>query len=238
MWLSIFDAHPETTTLLVERLDDGAAVGTLTTVFDSPMGLPADGLYKAEIDHLRARNRRLCEFCSLAVAEEGDDGKSVLVQLYSCMSIYAREVKDSTDMVITVNPRHTGFYRRTLLFEDLGPERCYDKVGGAPAVLQRLDLAVQRKAIHEQHQPEPKGGRRSRVLYRSFHPLEYDQTIAAHLTDMARPMTGEEFAYFFVKETDLLEEATPEQRAYLQETVPTRRLRIERPAATATAVYN
>jgi hypothetical protein len=35
MWLSLFDALPETTTLLVER--EGQAVGTLTVIFDSPL---------------------------------------------------------------------------------------------------------------------------------------------------------------------------------------------------------
>jgi hypothetical protein len=243
MWLSIFDALPETVTLLVERQAEGCRlkaegttavssvpsafglqpsaapvpVGALTVVFDSPMGLPADKLYRPELDALRARGRRLCEFASLGVAEEGEGGSAVLIELFSCMSIYAQEVMGATDIVITVNPRHAGFYRRTLLFEDLGPERCYDKVGGAPAVLQRLDFDVQRESIIKEHWPQPEGARRSRVLYRLFHPLEDDAAIAAGLEKAARPMTERELGYFFVAETDILARAAPEQRAHLQE---------------------
>jgi hypothetical protein len=199
------------------------------------MGLPADGLYGPELDDLRANGRRLCEICSLAVAAEGNEGRIVLSELFSHLSTYAREVKEATDMVITVNPRHTGFYRRTLLFEELGPERCYDKVGGAPAVLQRLDLDLQRKAITREHRPQPEGRRRSRVFYRFFHPLQEDGLIAARLKEMIRPMTEKEFIYFFFRKTNLLEEATPHQRACLQEFFHTRILQAESPAVSTAA---
>jgi hypothetical protein len=192
-------------------------VGALTVIFDSPMGLPADKLYKPELDVLRAAGRRPCEFASLAVAEDGEGSSAVLVELYSCMSIYAREVLGATDIVITVNPRHAGFYHRTLLFEDLGPERCYDKVGGAPAILQRLDFEVQRESIRKEHKPQPEGARRSRVLYRLFHPLEDDAAIADGLREAARPMTEQELGYFFVAATDILAEATPAQRGFIRE---------------------
>jgi hypothetical protein len=39
MWLSIFDALPETATLVVKRGD--GVVGAVTVVFDSDIGLPA-----------------------------------------------------------------------------------------------------------------------------------------------------------------------------------------------------
>ena len=152
-----------------------------------------------------------------AVGAEMFSGSAVLVELYSCMSIYAREVMGATDIVITVNPRHAGFYRRTLLFEDRGPERSYEKVGGAPAVLQRLDFDIQRASIRREHEPQPEGARRSRVLYRLFHPLADDAAIAAGLRQAARPMSEPELGYFFVAETDVLKEAAPEQRAHLQE---------------------
>ena len=63
LWLSIFDALPETTTFLAE--DEKAQIaGALTVVFDSPIGLPADELYKTEIDELRQANRQVCEIIS------------------------------------------------------------------------------------------------------------------------------------------------------------------------------
>ena len=56
LWLSIYDALPGTTTLVAEN-NKGEIEGALTLVFDSPIGLPADELYKKEIDGLRDEGR-------------------------------------------------------------------------------------------------------------------------------------------------------------------------------------
>ena len=64
MWLSIYDALPETTTFVAEN-DHGCIAGALTVVLDSPIGLPADELYKEEIDELRNSGEKICEFVSL-----------------------------------------------------------------------------------------------------------------------------------------------------------------------------
>ncbi|MFH1024403.1 MAG: hypothetical protein V1809_13570, partial [Planctomycetota bacterium] len=132
MWLSIFDAVPETTTLLVERISDGAAVGALTVVFDSPLGLPADNLYSGELNSFRDAGRRLAEIVSLGVAEGVEAGREILVKLFNHAYLLSRKIRGATDFVITVNPRHVRFYERSMLFEKAGPERVYGKVGGAP----------------------------------------------------------------------------------------------------------
>ncbi|MFH1024001.1 MAG: radical SAM protein [Planctomycetota bacterium] len=199
LWVSAFDAVPETTTLYVERNSDGAAVGALTVIPDSPVGLPSDSLYKTENDILRVSGRRLCEFASLGVAEGIEESQAVLVELYSCASILAREVLGATDIMITVNPRHVGFYKRTLLFEDAGPERSYGKVGGAPAVLLRLDFDVQRESIWKLASSE--SSQSSRILYRFFHPLEQDPVVAEWLRDSLRPMTNQEINHFGLSKT-------------------------------------
>ena len=123
MWLSIFDALPETTTLLAERASDGEAVGALTVVCDSPLGLPADELYGAELSALRAQGRRLTEIVSLGVAEGTLAGSELLVRLFNLAHLLAHRVREATDFVITVNPRHAGFYRLKLLFSEAGPMR-------------------------------------------------------------------------------------------------------------------
>ena len=217
MWLSIFDALPETVTLLVERTDTGAAVGALTVVFDSPIGLPADGLYKPELDALRAVGRRLSEIVSLGVDEGAGGGSEILVKLFNCVFLVARKVRGATDFMITVNPRHLKFYERTLLFRESGPERNYRKVGGAPALLLRLDLAVPEEQVRLEHGPEEACPPRSRTLYRTFRPPDEDSATTAGLRSSLRPMSEEEIGCFLVSETDVLAEATPEQRAYLQE---------------------
>jgi hypothetical protein len=246
MWLSIFDALPETTTLLVERTDTGAAVGALTVVFDSPMGLPADNLYRPELNALRAAGRKLSEIVSLGVAEEPAAGPQILVKLFNFVYLLAKKVRGASDFMITVNPRHVRFYQRTLLFEAAGPERSYGKVGGAPALLLRLDLAIPEERVRLEHgcsgdinshrlghaeaaSSEPtalasQGGgslcppntRKSRTLYPMFHAPAEEPAIVAGLASALKPMTEQELGYFFVSETDILREASPEQRAHLQ----------------------
>ncbi len=261
MWLSIFDALPETVTLLVERtaVEGGrwkvegrsnpatstfdpplstlhlpppspslhpppstaaTPVGALTVVFDSPMGLPADKLYKPELDALRASGRRLAEVVSLGVADDAGVGSEVLVKLFDFAYFVARGIRGATDFVNTVNPRHARFYERLMLFAPAGPERDYEKVGGAPAVLLRLDFDVaeaQRQlSVGSCQLSEHKATGNSRSIYGQFRAVWEERKTIAALAGQLRPMTGEELDYFLVAETDLLAQAAPEQRAYVQ----------------------
>jgi len=217
MWLSIYDALPETTTLLVERTNTGAAVGALTVVFDSPMGLPADKLYQPELDALRSSGRKISEIISLGVAEEAQAGSEILVKIFNFVYLLSRKVRGATDFMITVNPRHVKFYEKTLLFAEAGPERSYEKVGGAPALLLRLDLAIPEERVRLEHGPAETRPARSRTLYPMFHPPAAEPAIVAGLARSLRPMSEPEFGYFFVAETDVLKEAAPEQRAHIRE---------------------
>lgn len=132
LWYGIHDALPATTTFAVKRA--GVIVATLTLVFDSAIGLPADGLYGAELDERRARNRRLCEIVSLASEERRSvSGMKVIRHLFRLAYLVARDLEEYTDFMITVNPSHAAYYQKSLLFEQIGPERAYDKVAGAPA---------------------------------------------------------------------------------------------------------
>jgi hypothetical protein len=53
--------------------------------------------------------------------------------------------------VITVNPRHSGFYRKVLGFVPLGPRRSYSAVGGAPAEAFLLDVELMRQNAPAKH---------------------------------------------------------------------------------------
>ncbi|MBA4387705.1 MAG: hypothetical protein C0404_06970 [Verrucomicrobia bacterium] len=139
LWCSLFDALPQTTTVLVTR--NGADIATVSLVFDSDYGLPADTLYKDELDTMRQNGRRLCEISSLA-SEETDrrSAVEVLNHMFKIIYLLACRLADATDFIITVNPHHVAFYERKLLFQRIGEVRSYGKVNGAPAVLLQFNL--------------------------------------------------------------------------------------------------
>lgn len=115
-------------------------LGTLSVVLDSADGLAADELYRDEIDIVRKPGKRLCEFTRLAVdIEPRFNSKDFLARLIHVAFVYAHPIQHATDMLIEVNPRHVGFYRRSLGFTQIGPERICGRVD-APAVLMHIDL--------------------------------------------------------------------------------------------------
>lgn len=122
---------------LVAHQEDIVA-GTVTLGLDGPNGLVVDELYKAEVDELRTKGRKIAELTKLAV-DESAASKSVLAALFHIAFIYAFHIHKYTDFVIEVNPRHAFFYKKMLGFNRIGEERMCPRVG-APAVLLHLDL--------------------------------------------------------------------------------------------------
>ncbi len=218
MWLSIFDALPETTTLVVRSGEE--VVGALTVVFDSALGLPADRLYATELDALRRGGRRLAEIVSLGVCPHAARGSEILVRLFDFVYVLALKVRGATDFINTVNPRHAGFYRRTLLFRKVGDVREYDKVGGAPAVLLRLDLDVAEEQHRLAHGPAAARPKKSRTLYGMFHRPEETGSLTGTLRRSFRPMSERELRYFFMEKTRLLSDAPAAQRHYVEDCYP------------------
>jgi N-acyl amino acid synthase FeeM len=218
MWLSLFDALPETTTLVVEHGEE--VIGALTVVFDSPLGLPADKLYKPELDAMRRAGRKPAEIVSLGVAPGAEQGTEILVQLFNAVYLLARKLRGTTDFINTVNPRHSGFYRRTMLFKKAGPARDYDKVGGAPAVLLRLDLDVPEEQIRLEHGPAETRPPKSRTLFKMFYAPEREERVTRKLKLSLRPMTERELRYFFSEKTSLLAQASQAQRHCIEDCYP------------------
>lgn len=115
-------------------------MGTLSVALDSAEGLAADELYPDEVESFRKPGKRLCEFMRLAVdVEPRINSKDFLARLIHVAFVYAHLIQRATDMLIEVNPRHVGFYRRSLGFSQKGPERICRRVN-APAVLMHIDL--------------------------------------------------------------------------------------------------
>ena len=112
---------------------DGELVATATASRDSAAGLLADGLYHDEMLKLRGQSRVICEVTRLAVDLDCHDPE-LLNSLFLAIYQYVRAVFGGTELVIEVNPRHAGYYRRTMGFQQIGGLRTCPRVN-APAVL-------------------------------------------------------------------------------------------------------
>ena len=194
--ISKFDAEPSTLVLLIQD-SKGREAATISLVFDSPAGLPCDEIYQAELAPLRAQGRRLVEVTRLAIDQAFAGTKTLLIQLFNFISVYARREESGTDFMIEVNPRHVNYYRRLLLFEPAGPERICPRVNGARAQLLRLDLDAQASEIGlvggTQGQASSHHGR---TLYSHFCALDREGRLAAFMRSQQRPMTAEERRHF------------------------------------------
>jgi hypothetical protein len=122
-------------------------VGTLTLGFDGRNGLLAERLYGEEIGRLRDDGRVVCELSRFAV--DPDHGsKELMASLIQLAHINAI-VREATDAVIEVNPRHAVFYKRMLGFGQIGETRICPRVN-APAVLLHLEIEYMNEQIRQQ----------------------------------------------------------------------------------------
>jgi hypothetical protein len=166
--------------------DKTTAVGTLTLGIDSPIGILADATFKDEIDGLRRRGAKVCEFTKLAFDPEVRS-KMALASLFHIAVIYARDLNHCTDLFIEVNPRHRRFYERMLGFTQLGETKTNPRVN-APAHLLWVSLDYVTRQIQEF------GGTFSRPgNERSFYPLFFspreEKGIINRLKAAERPET-------------------------------------------------
>lgn len=197
--VSPHDANPNTLTLLAVD-EEGRDAATITLVFDSPAALPCDEIYGEELNTLRTQGRRLVEVTRLAVDEEHQRSRMLLVRLFNFIYIFARRVKGFDDFVIEVNPRHVNYYRRLLCFDQVGPERPCPRVHGAPAVLLRLDLAVSEREIRRV------GGQGAAITDRTLYPHFYtwleEGAVAEFLARGHKPMTAKEAQSFGLNQNE------------------------------------
>ena len=128
--------------------DEGRLAGTVSLRLDSATGLAADELYRTELDAIRSDGRRVCEFTRLAV-DTTRLSQPVLAGLFHTVYLFARRVRNFDFVVIEVNPRHVGFYRRSLGFDAIGTERHNPRVG-APAVLMGISFVSIAQHLHRQ----------------------------------------------------------------------------------------
>jgi hypothetical protein len=210
LWLSIYDALPDTTTFVAEN-DQGCIEGALTIVFGSSIGLPADDLYKKEIDKIRSAGEQVCEIVSLGINNEGKASIKILAGLFYCAFLHSWQRENTTALVITVHSDFEDFYCQRVSFEKLGPERNYAKVNGAPTVLLSLSLMELDRLRHQQ---------RLFPFYMLKHSKQEELDFAKSIENMILPMSDEEFFNFFIDKTNIWQKATPQQKDFIKEGYP------------------
>lgn len=211
LWFQFHHCNPDAITFLAER--DGQDVATLTLVPDSELGLPADDIFPVAVADLRARGRRACEICSLAVAEHpGHDGRTALLHLFRFAYLSAAYLLKGTDLLACVMAHHGAFYRRTLLFDEVSAESVRSPKTGAHVRWARLDLALapERYARHYGSQPG------ERNLHRFFVNEEVPGLLD-WLRRQRRPLAFADLVYFGVEMSEVLKTAGPQARARLQD---------------------
>lgn len=125
--------------LTIVAYDGSTPIGTLSINFDSPAGLLCDELYRSELDALRARGIKVCEFIKLA-ANTSSARINTLAALFHVAFIHAHCIYHFDAVVMEVNPHHVRFYKHALGFSELGPERINHRVN-APGVLMHCPFA-------------------------------------------------------------------------------------------------
>lgn len=208
--LSIFDALPETTTLVAEK-NNGELGGTLTAVFDSLIGLPADELYKKELDEIRNSNQKIIEIISFGIEGKDNDSIKILAGLFYCVYLLAWRIKKTSNLVINVTPDHGKFYCEKLLFRKIGPEKKCPRVNGTEGVLLSLPLRLTN---------ELKKQMRIFPLHMFKFSDHEEMKLANTLSQMLMPMSDEEFYTFFIEKTDVWKQASTLQKEYLKNIYP------------------
>ena len=118
---------------------DNSVVGTVSIGFDDGCGLLVDQTYADELDGIRADGRLVCEFTRFAVSSTADS-QATISGLFDLSYVLARKMLGVTDVLVEVNPRHVGFYRRAFGFAPISEVRTCERVN-APAILLRLDVS-------------------------------------------------------------------------------------------------
>ena len=146
-----YHALPDTTTYVARC--EGRVIATMSLVLDNVyLGLPMESIYGDKIAELRRANRRIGEVTNLA-----DNGLSIrefipiFVSLMRLMGQYFL-TQGADTWVITVNPRHSSFYRKVMGCVALGERRPYPTVQNHPAEAYLLDVPLLKTNVPQMYQ--------------------------------------------------------------------------------------
>lgn len=148
------------------------AIGTLTVQLDAGDGLLSDECFGDELNGLRAKGARLCEFIKLATAPDAPM-PATLASMFHVAFIFAHQVNRATHVAVEVNPRHVAFYTRVLGFSAHGAARANPRVK-APGVLLVSDFKVIGEQLLARDAPHAGGDEPPPFFSHSFSNAEED----------------------------------------------------------------
>lgn len=189
-----YDATKETVILIVQDKEKNIA-GSVTLVFDGDCELPAQKMYREEIQSLKAKGSKMVEISRLIINPDYRNSKEILLLLFNYLAIYSFHVKKYTCLTVQVNPRHKNYYKALLGFDEIGAEKVSPHLKNAPAVLLHLPLAYYQSEVKriagtfDQNKKE-------RSLYPHFLKSEQENLVAHYLQKQVKPISLEEKIYF------------------------------------------
>ncbi len=202
--VSLHNALPQSITFVGVLRE--TVIATVCLLPDTPIGLPMQDIYSEEMERLRAQERTVTEVTMLADRRmEIQRTLPMLLQLMKLVFDYATLVLRANDLCITINPRHDAFYKRYLLFDNLGEERVYPSVENNPALARRLDLDRVREACANH-----------RLLQHVF----FEDRTPLDVLEGRYKWSCDDIRYFFLELTDTLAKAPAHAVDYLRQVRP------------------
>ncbi|WP_457755664.1 N-acyl amino acid synthase FeeM domain-containing protein [Thermodesulfatator indicus] len=100
--------------------------------------LPAKKIYSKELKKIQGWRKRLAEITLLATHPKLKAKNAIFIVFKNIYRYSLR--KGITDLVVCINPKHTDFYEKILLFERKGARKPHSFIPGLPVILEHLDL--------------------------------------------------------------------------------------------------
>lgn len=201
-WLvNDYDANKDTTILIVkDRLNN--VVGSVTLVFKNEDSIPAEKIYREEINSLSSSGKKIVELSRLVISPDYRNSKEIILLLFNYLSIYAFHNKNYSYLTIQVNPRHKAYYEKLLNFKEIGGEKMCPRVQNAPAVLMLLNLGdffANPNRTNETVNTDKK----DRTLYNYFLKPDQEKLVVYYLDKQAKSISLEEKIYFGFSESGI-----------------------------------
>ncbi|MBF9002132.1 MULTISPECIES: N-acyl amino acid synthase FeeM domain-containing protein [Vibrio] len=173
--------------------DSDKVVGTVSIVFDSPMGLPMEEFCGDQIEKIRAEGGKVAEVTAFALNPEYTKYK-VFLHMFKLLFQFA-ELKGVTDLCCSVAERHCRFYQKICLFEPLGELVPYSAAYIRKVQGHRLNISK----ANEKAQAFYSGREFDADLHRFFFTENYNRKKGE-----GRPLSNELLHYFLAERTDYI----------------------------------
>jgi hypothetical protein len=191
-------ALPTTATFVAKAADE--VLMTQTLIGDSPLGVPMDMIFSAELYELRRQGRYIAEVGAFASHPEFR-GRKQVVGMYTNKIMWSYAIRNlgADDLVIAVNPKHEWVYKHLLLFERINRGvRRYAYVNDAPAIAMRLDL----RSCERRWRRTWNGMPPHRNIWSFFLTAEPDKITLPNIREPYNVWDEPMFNYFFEEMTD------------------------------------